>query len=371
MNPCTIRVGDFAAFFAAPFACYGADAFVASPMRHELRRSLDPVRNPLFARFARRELFTAHRDGAIVGRILAHIHDESNRRHGLRRGYFGLLDCVDDVDVARTLTDAAGRWLLDRGCNEIAGSFNLTITQMVGVTTEGFDHRPYTYQDWSPPHIASLLEVCGFERFHPMTTFEVDVRAADPGRLLGARTTALLQDPDWRFAAARRRGLEAQLRAACAILNDGFSDNDLFVPLTEEEFLFPCEGLTTILDERLSWFAYYRGEPVGVFLCIPDLNPFLHATGYRLRLSTPWHLLRFRLARRRAAVLFYAVRRAHHGLGVNSLLLHRALTSMQEAGYSHLGVSWVSDGNPASLRQLEKLGARPLHRLHLFRKPLS
>jgi hypothetical protein len=39
-------------------------------------------------------------------------------------------------------------------------------------------------------------------------------------------------------------------------------------------------------------------------------------------------------------------------------------------GYTHLGISWVSDSNIASLRQMEKIGARPLHRLHLFRKSL-
>ena len=370
MSSIVIRAGDFDAFFEAPFRCYGKAAFIPCPLRHEFRRSLDESRNPLFARFARRELLTAHRDGAVVGRILAHIHDASNHRHGLRRGYFGLLDCIDDEDVARALTDAASRWLRERNCDEIAGSFNLTITQMIGVVTGGFEHRPYTYQDWSPPHIGRLLVQCGFEAFYPMRTFEVPLAQTNADALLGERAALLQESPDWHFSHATRRDLESQLKAACQILNDAFAENDLFVPLTEEEFLFPCEGLTAVLDERLSWFAHYRGEPVGVFLCIPDLNPFLHATGYRLKLSTPWHLLRSRMTRTRAAVVFYAVRRAYHGKGVNSVLLHRSVKAMQAAGYTHLGVSWVSDRNLASLKQLEKLGARPLHRLHLFRKRL-
>jgi len=33
-------------------------------------------------------------------------------------------------------------------------------------------------------------------------------------------------------------------------------------------------------------------------------------------------------------------------------------------------VTWISDENTASLRQMEKLGARRLHRLHLFRKAI-
>ena len=366
-----IRREDFAAFFEAPFACYGRDAYIASPLKRELMRSLDPRQNPLFRSFARRTWFTAHRNGRVVGRVLAHIHDASNLKYGLKRGYFGMLDCVDEAEVGQRLLEEGGRWLRERGCDEIAGGFNLTITQMIGIVTDGFEHRPYLYQDWSPPHAAKLLESSGFERFYPMRTFEIDVRPLDPDVLLGRNARALLDDPDWRFVPIARRGLTAKLKEACVLLNDGFGGNAMFVPLTEEEFLFPCEGMTAIIDERLSWIAYHRDEPAGVHLCVPDLNPFFHATRYRFRWTTPWHLWQLKRHRRRAAVIFYSVRHAYHGRGVNSVLFHHSLQSMRERGYTHLGVSWISDTNAASLRQMEKLGAQPLHRLHLFRKALA
>lgn len=366
-----IREGNFDAFFAAPFACYGEDAFVASPLKGDLKRLLDERRNPLFRDFARRTWFTAHRDGHIVGRILSHIHDASNLKYGKKRGYFGLFDCIDDAEVARRLLDAASGWLRARDCDEIAGSFNLTITQMIGTVTEGFERRPYIYQDWSPAHISRLLEACGFERFYALRTFEIDVRRISPAILLGPKPRALLQDADWRFEPIGRRGLTERLKEARLALNDGFADNAMFVPLTEEEFLFPCAGMTAIIDERLSWMAYHRGEPAGVYLCIPDLNPFLHATRYRLRLTTPWHLWQLKRRRTRAAVIFYSVRHAWHGRGVNSVLLHHSLEAMRAGGYTHLGVSWISDTNAGSLRQMEKLGAQPLHRLHLYRKALA
>jgi GNAT superfamily N-acetyltransferase len=366
-----LRVEDFDAFFTAPFACYGSGAFVASPLRSDLKRSLDPARNPLFRNFARRTWFTAHRDGKIAGRILAHIHDAANKQYDLKRGYFGMFDCIDDSDVARTLLDAASNWLREKGCDEIAGGFNLTITQMIGVVTEGFENRPYIYQDWSPPHIARLLTAQGFEPFYGMRTFEVDTTRFDPKIVLNDKAAGLLHDPDWRFEAIGKRGLTERLRESCRVLDDGFANNAMFVPLTEEEFLFPCAGMTAIIDEHLSWMAYHRGAPVGVYLCIPDLNPFLHATNYRLKLATPWHLWQFKRHRTRAAVIFYSVRQAWHGRGVNSALLYKSLDAMRTRGYTHLGVSWISDTNSGSLRQMEKLGARPLHRLQLFRKALG
>jgi GNAT superfamily N-acetyltransferase len=365
-----VEAGNFAAFFAAPFECYGRETHFMSPMKGDLQRSLDATRNPLFRNFARRELFTARSGGRLVGRVLAHIHDAANTRHGLKRGYFAMLDCIDDEAVARALLDTAARWVRERGCDELAGSFNLTITQMIGIVTEGFERPAYTYQEYTPPHIARLLQALGFEPFFPMTTFEIDVRQLDPQQLLGERQRKLLADADWTFVPIRRRGFEKRLLEACAVLNDGFSQNSMFVPLTDQEFLFPCEGMMWIIDEHLSYTAYHRGEPVGVLLCVPDLGSFLRATDFRMKWSTLWHLLRFRANRSRAAIIFFSVRREYHNRGVNGVLVHRMISAMRQRGYSHLGISWISDGNAASLRQMEKLGAVPLHRLSLFRKAL-
>jgi GNAT superfamily N-acetyltransferase len=367
-----IREGDFEAFFDAPMACYRRTTPFVSPLKGDLRRALDPTKNPLYRHFARRAYFTAHRAGsdAPVGRILVQIHDASNALHGWKRASFGLFDLVDDGHVAQALLQAASTWARERGCDELIGSFNLTITQVLGVVTEGFDSAPYTYQEWTPPHVARWLQELGFERTFPMRTFEVDVRQVNAEDLLSERAQALARDPQWSFEPIRRKGFEDRLRECAAVLNNAFAKNAMFVPLTQEEFLFPCEGMMWVIDERLSWIARYQGQAVGAVLCIPDLNPFLRATDFRIKWSTPWHLLRSRLRRKRAALIFFAVCREHHGRGVNQVMLHRLVSAMQAAQYETLGISWVSDTNTASLRQMERLRARPLHRLHLFRKGL-
>jgi hypothetical protein len=44
---------------------------------------------------------------------------------------------------------------------------------------------------------------------------------------------------------------------------------------------------------------------------------------------------------------------------------------MQRRGYESVGITWVADHNGASVRQVERLGARPMHRIHLYQKPVS
>jgi hypothetical protein len=70
-------------------------------------------------------------------------------------------------------------------------------------------------------------------------------------------------------------------------------------------------------------------------------------------------------------IIFYSVVRDSHGRGLNSAMLSRVVAALRGGGYRSLGITWIADVNGASLRQMEKIGAKPLQQLHLFRKALS
>lgn len=366
-----LREGDLDSFFRVPEAVYGAGSLYVSPFRSDLARFLDPAANPLFRRFGARRFFTALRDGRPVGRIVAQVHRPSNERHGLQRSYFGYFDCADDLEAARLLLEQAESFGRAEGASELAGNFNLTAMQQMGVLTEGFSAAPYTDQVYGPPHLPRLLAECGFTPFFPMSTFEVDLTRLDPAALLGEKQRAAAADPALTWETLVRRRFAAQALDVCRVLNEGFDRNPLFVPLTEEEFLFQTKDMMWIVDERISCLVRDGGRPVGTVVCIPDLNPFLRATRSRLTPLTPWHFLRSRFHRRRAVIIFYSVSPSHQNRGLNGAMLHRVTRALKAAGYERLGITWIADVNGPSLRQVERLGARRLHRLHLFQKALA
>ncbi len=359
-----LRSGDAAAFFDVPFNAYGPEVGYVSPLRGDVRRMLDETRNPLLSRGNPHRFWTAHRGGRAIGRIVAVRHGQSNERHGWRRMQFGFFDCADDSDAARALLGAAEDFARAHDCDEIAGNFNLTAMQQAGVMTDGFGRQAYTDMIVNPPHIPRLLEANGYERFFPMTTFELD--------LAEARIEGLPELPEgYGFAPITKAAFVPRMEEARAVLNDGFADNPMFVPLTAEEFRFQAGEMMSILDPRLSSVLTKDGRPAGVIVCIPDLNGFLAATRSRIGLTTPFHFLRYRLNRRRAVIIFYSVMRDQHGRGLMGAMLRRQIGVMRDAGYRSLGITWIADQNKASLRQMEKIGARPLHKLHLFRKALA
>lgn len=369
----TLREDDLRAFFEVPFRVYPRESPYVSPLEGDLKRALDVRRNPLFGPDGRgvRRVLTAHRGELPVGRIVAHVHGASNALYGERRGCFGFFDCADDLEAARALTGAAEAFAREQGCDALLGNFNLTAMQQMGVLTGGFEHAPYADMQYNPPHIPRLLEACGFAPTFPVTTFESDLRALDPDAFLTPEVASRFTDPELRWDVLRARELGRILEDVRAVLNDGFARNPMFVPLTPAEMRFQAQDLSHILDPRITVLVHDREGPAGVVLCIPDFNPMLRAMGSRLTWTAPWHLLRHRLARRRAVLVFASVARRRHKEGLSTAMLHRVLWALKRVGYTSLGITWVADANAVVHRQMERAGGRPMHRLHLFGKPLA
>lgn len=365
-----LREGDFEEFFAVPFLCYEKTSFYVSPLKSDLRRFLSRSENPLFAKHGDFTFFTVRKSGRPIGRIVAHVHHASNRLHGLARCYFGFFDCANDREAAGILLDAAEGWGRRRGLSEIAGNFNLTAMQQIGVVTSGHEHAPYTDQIYNPDYTPRLLVGHGYEPFFPMTTFELDLTDFDPGKLMGPKQHIICQSPDLRWKTLGLWGFRDLMRDTCSVLNDGFAQNPMFVPLTEEEFFFQAKEMMWVIDQRISPLVYHEGTPVGVVVCVPDLNPFIRAARSRMSWTTPLHYLRYRMRRSRAASIFISVSRSFQDKGLAGAMLARMTDALKRGGYTHLGITWIADSNLPSLRQVEKMGAAKLHRLHLFRKRL-
>jgi RimJ/RimL family protein N-acetyltransferase len=161
------------------------------------------------------------------------------------------------------------------------------------------------------------------------------------------------------------------LEDARAALNDGFRHNPMFVPLSKSDYEFHAKEMMWVLDPRISTCTHIDGKVAGVVLCIPDLNPFMKRVSGKYGLTAPLEFLRHRLNRKSAVIIYYSVVTQHQGRGLNSAMLYRTIENVRRAGYTSLGVTWIADANIPSVRQMEKIGAEPHHRQHLFRKALG
>jgi hypothetical protein len=242
--------------------------------------------------------------------------------------------------------------------------------QQCGIVTGGFENPPFSDMLWNAPHLPELLKECGYEPFFPSTTFEVDLTKLDPESLLSSKVKQLQVSNEYEWSSIRLRTFKRDIEDTRKVLNDGFDQNPMFVPLTSDEMLFQAKDMMYIVDERISSIVRKGSDPVGVVVCIPDLNPLLRSMKSEIGALAPFHYLRYRMNRKRAIVIFWSVVRSEHGKGLAPSMLHQMIKSLKDAGYEKLGLTWIADENTGSLKTMEKLKARALHRTHLFRRSL-
>lgn len=372
MTDIQLRERHFSSFFRVPFDIYGDRYPFVSPLRSELAAMLDPAKNPLFAAGrAEGTFYTAFRHGKPVGRIVAHVHHAANQRFGERYGSFGFFDCIDDIDVARTLLDQAQSFARSRGCDRIRGNMNLTANQEIGVLVEGDDRRPCLAQIYNPAYIAGLLEACGYQRTHPMSSMiNTELAAVEPDAMLTDAHRALLSDPAFTFRHFDLARFDDEVEAIRHVLNDAMADNYLFVPLSREEMRFQLGALKLVMDPVLTHVAEHDGEVVGVALGVPDVVPLLQQMKSRLAPLGWWRFLRGRRKLGGASVIIILVKRAYQARGVIRVLTCAQLRSARDAGYQSVGGTWIGDDNPASLKAARAAGMKPYHRVYMFERAL-
>lgn len=363
----TIKKNKFNDFFKVPFDIY--DNLYISPAKSDLKRFLNK-NNPTFAGKENFCLFTAYRDGKRVGRISSHIHEKYNQHYNSKRGFFGFFDCINDEQVASLLLEHACQWAKERGMDEIAGNFNLTTQQPMGVVVDHFENPPYMEMMYNPSYIPELLKKNGFEGFFPTTTFEIDLTKLDKNNLMTAKSQSFYENSEFEIKKVSRKHFKQQMKECCHLLNVSFANNPLFVPISDEEFWFQAKEMTYILDEDITQFIYHEGNPVGVVVNVPDINPLLKKHKSRLSLGMIFDLLRLKKNKEKALLVFASVDPKFHAKGLGSAIFNICLDMLVKNGYKKLGITWVSDSNQGSLTGLKRVNARPLHRLNLFKKSL-
>ena len=93
-------------FLDVPYRIYRDDPHYVFPLLDEMKHFHDKKKNP-FYRHAAAELWLAHDDGQVVGRIGAAVDQYNNEHWKEKVGFFGFYE-VDDNPAAAAATRTSG-----------------------------------------------------------------------------------------------------------------------------------------------------------------------------------------------------------------------------------------------------------------------
>jgi GNAT superfamily N-acetyltransferase len=272
---------DLAAFVDLPFRLYAADPNWVPPLKDEVHGLLTPGKNPWFEH-GEAQFFLAERNGAVVGRISAHIDhlalkQPAEQGMGPGTGNWGLFD-AEDAEAAAALIATAEDWLRAKGMTRALGPLSISIWDEPGLLVKGFDHPPTVMMGHNAPTYQAWIEAAGYRFVKSLRTWDLDISHPFP-ELVQRIVAAGERNERIRIRQVNKARFNDEAALILGILNDAWSANWGFVPLTDSEIAYVGKKLKPIVYEDLVMVAEYDGVPVAFMIVLPDVNEKLREFG--------------------------------------------------------------------------------------------
>jgi hypothetical protein len=261
-------------FIEVQFRLNADDPAWIPPLKDEVMGLITPGKNPWFGH-GHGSFFIAMRDGRDVGRISAqidHLWVEMPERlgGGKATGNWGMFE-AEDAEIGAALIAHAEQWLRAEGMNRSVGPISISIWDEPGLLVKGHEQSPTVMMGHNKATYQSWIEAAGYTKIKDLNTYDVDITKPFPPLIQrivasGERNTRIKV----RMVDKSRFAEEATL--VLSLLNDAWSDNWGFVPLTDEEIAFAGKKMKPIVFNELVRIAEVEGEPVAFMLTLPDLN---------------------------------------------------------------------------------------------------
>jgi hypothetical protein len=377
--PLTVRPvqtkADRRAFVDLAWTVYKADPAWVPPLKDEVHGLITPGKNPWFEH-ARAQLWLAERDGRPAGRISAQVDQLVLEHMGAGTGQWGMFEALDG-EAAAALIATAEDWLRDQGMVRALGPISLSIWDEPGLEIEGFSEPPTVMMGHHKPEYRSWIEAAGYAKAKDLLTYEVDIAHwSDPkiDRLVGAGD----RNARIRIRKVDKSRFDQEARIILNLLNDAWSANWGFVPLTESEIAYAGKKLKPIIYEDLVRIAEYDGEPVAFMITLPDINELIADLDGQL-FPFGWAKLLWRLRHprtRRARVPLMGVASKLHQTRIASQLAFMLIEHTRRDCVAKFGITtgefgWILEDNKGMLSIAELPSARVNHRYRIFEKALA
>ncbi|MGI8611634.1 MAG: N-acetyltransferase [Sphingomicrobium sp.] len=365
---------DRRAFVDFAWAVYTDDPAWVPPLKSEVHALIDPKKNPWFGH-ARARLWRAERGGRPVGRISAQVDDLVQVHMGAGTGQWGMFEALDG-QAAAVLIAAAEEWLRSEGMTRSLGPISLSIWDEPGLEIEGFGEPPTVMMGHHRPEYRAWIEAAGYSKAKDLLTYQVDIADwSDPlaDRLVAAGEKNLRI----RIREVDRKRFDSEARIILNLLNDAWSANWGFVPLTEAEIAYAGKKLKPIIFEDLVRIAELDGEAVAFMITIPDINELIADLNGRL-FPFGWAKLLWRLRKprtRRVRVPLMGVASKLHNSRIATQLAFMLIELTRRAAVANYGATlgefgWILEDNKGMVSIAQLPGARVNHVYRIFEKRL-
>lgn len=341
------------------------------PLDSEIDDVFDTTKNKNFKYGEANRWILKNSDGALIGRIAAFTHSKYiNKGTEFATGGIGFFECINNQDAANILFNAAKNWLHSKGMEAMDGPINFgDRDKWWGLMVEGFDKEPMYGMPYNPPYYEQLVEGYGFQNYYNQYWYMMGVDDKLPDRF-AERHAKFKAKAGYEARHITMANLNKHAEEFATVYNAAWAQHGEAKEITTEQVIKLFGKMKAIMDPRMLWFAYYKEEPIAMFINIPDINQYFKHFNGKLGLIEKLRLLWMKkrgTCKKLTGVAFGVVPK-YQALGIDSFMIQECALLIQGKGwYETYEMGWAGDWNPKMINIYKSLGANPSRRMITYR----
>jgi len=359
---------DDALFLKVPLELYKDCKYWIRPLDKDIFSVFDIKKNSLAqeGNFMRWLLLDAN--NKPIGRIAAFINKKTIlKNNDYPVGGIGFFECINNQKAANLLLDAAKEWLSKQNVEAMEGPINFgDRDKWWGLLTKGFEEEPNYLANYNPSYYKELFEKYGFKVYFNQFTFKRNIEEELPAEYI-ASANEIISNPDYRFEHIEKKNLEKYTDDFRIIYNKAWAKHLGVSDMKPQQAQNIINSLKKVLDEKVAWFGYFKGEPIAFFISVPEVNQiFKHLNG-KLNLWGKLLFLKHKFLKTNKKLLgiIFGVIPEFDGKGVTYAITSLAQKMMKkETNYRFIEMHGIGDFNPAMIKLVTKLGGSEKSKVH-------
>jgi hypothetical protein len=360
-------------FLLLPVRLYRDEPRWIRPLDKDIENVFDPDKNKTFRHGQCVRWLLVDQSGSTIGRVAAFVNDKATSKGNEQpTGGMGFFECIDDQVAAFLLFDQCRQWLAAKGMEAMDGPINFgSRDRWWGLLIEGFDREPNYQCNYNFPYYKTLFEAYGFQVYFYQLTFWRTVQGPLSPKL-HAKAELMAKDSDYEFRHLKKSEIEKLPAYLLTVYNQAWAKRGESPELNMAQAKLIVKQMKPIMDLKLLYFGFYKGEPISFFLSLPEINQIFKYVNGKLdlvgKIKFLWHTIR--KTNRKAFGILFGVVPAHQGKGCDGamVLASRKVLQDEYKRYDEYEMNWIGDFNPRMINVVEQVGAEVCKRHATYRK---
>ncbi|NOS54984.1 MAG: hypothetical protein HOP37_01860 [Cyclobacteriaceae bacterium] len=331
------------------------------PLDKDVENVFNPEKNKTYRHGECIRWVLKNDQGIVIGRVAAFIDQKTlNKGNDQPTGGMGFFECINDRQAAFALFDQCKNWIESKGAQAMDGPINFgSRDRWWGLLIDGYEREPNYQCNYNPPYYKDFFEAYGFKEYFRQLTFARKI--IDPlSPKLAYKADLIAKEPGYEFRHLRKDEIGKLGEYLRTVYNGAWANRAENPEINSQQAALIVKQMKPILDEKLLYFGFYKGEPISFFLSLPEINQiFKHVNGkldWLGKLKFVWY--QFRKINTKAFGILFGVVPEHQGKGADGAMILAARKVLQDEykRYDEYEMNWIGDFNPKMITVVEQVG---------------